>query len=120
MKQAGCFEELNRGLNPHFMLLLCLIMRGCPNCFGGMNAALPLLQVLCERFKSGFAQSRHPKFIDCRQNFGGVFGGGATFTKETKRSPTPARLIAAHCCHSVERTSAAAMSLWVGIVFLEN
>ena len=109
--ETGCFEDLNRGLNPHFMLLLCLVMRGCLNCFGRMNAALPLLQMLGERaVQERLCSKSTPEIYRLSPKFWRRFRRRRDFHQRNKESPTPAKLIAAHCCHSVVRTSVAAMS----------
>ena len=112
--ETGCSLALKNSTEKGRILilsvLLCLIMRGCPNCFGGMNADAAGVVRVAEVV--GFAQSRRSKFIDCRQNFGATFsrsgGGGGAKQREFLRPSrsTPATLIAAHCCHS-SRTSAA-------------
>ena len=82
--ETGCPLALENSTEGRILLilsaLLCLIMRGCPNCFGGMNAAAAAAGVVRVAEVVGFAQSRRSKFIDCRQNFGATFsrsGGGA-------------------------------------------
>ena len=72
--ETGCSLALKNSTEESRILilsvLLCLIMRGCPNCFGGMNAAAGVVR---RAALWRFAQSRISKFIDCRQNFGATF-----------------------------------------------
>ena len=80
-----------------------------------MNVVLLLLQVLCE------ARSALLK-VDTRNlsTVAKILAAAAArlSPKGNKGSPTPATLIAAHCCHS-SRTSAAPLS-FCSVVFEQN